>query len=59
MQQILLEGALLGYTFAAEWTQNLVVQLKGWFTRHGHQLAIVGLSALGILLAARDALTIS
>ncbi len=59
MQQILLAGALLAYTFAADRTQNFVVALKGWFARYGHQLAVLGLSGLGILLAARGALTIS
>ncbi len=59
MQQILLEGALLAYTFAADRTQNFVVALKGWFARHGHQLAVLGLSGLGILLAARGALAFS
>lgn len=59
MQQFLLEGALLAYTFAADRTQSFVVALKGWFARHGQQLAIVGLSVLGILLSARGALTIS
>ena len=59
MQQILLEGALLASTFAADPTQDMIVRLKGWFARHGRQVAVVGLSALGILLAVRGVLTIS
>jgi hypothetical protein len=59
MQQILLEGALLASTFAPDRTADAIVRLKGWFARHGRQLAIVGLSALGALLAARGILTVS
>ncbi len=53
MQQILLEGALLASTFAADWTQDVIVRLKGWFARHGRQIAMIGLSGIGTLLAAR------
>jgi hypothetical protein len=59
MQQILLEGALLASTFAPRRTGDLIVRLKGWFARHGRQLAIVGLSGLGALLAARGIFTVS
>jgi hypothetical protein len=53
MQQILLEGALLASTFAPDWTQDATVRLKGWFARHGRQIAMFGLSGIGTLLAAR------
>ncbi len=59
MQQMLLEGTLLAHAFAADRTETVIVGLKAWFADHGHQLAVVGLSALGVLLAARGALTIS
>ena len=59
MQQILLEGALLTSTFAPHRAAGLILRLKGWFTRHGRQVAVVGLSALGALLAARGVLTVS
>jgi hypothetical protein len=59
MQQILIEGALLASTFAANRTQDLVVRLKGWITSHGRQITTVGLSGLGILLTARGVLAIS
>jgi hypothetical protein len=59
MQQILLEGALLAYTFAADRTQSFVVGLKGWFTRHGRQLGVAGLSMLAVLLTAKGALNIT
>jgi hypothetical protein len=59
MQQILLEGALLTSTFAPRRTADLVLRVKGWFTRHGRQVAVAGLSALGALLAARGVLTVS
>ncbi|MBV8956395.1 MAG: GAP family protein [Solirubrobacterales bacterium] len=58
MQQILLEGALLAYTFASDRTQNFIVTLKAWFARHGHQLTVGGFFAVGILLATRGALAI-
>lgn len=59
MQQILLEGALLASTFAADWTQDMTVRLKSWFARHGRQIAMIGLSGLGTLLAARGLVGIS
>jgi hypothetical protein len=59
MQQILLEGALLTSTFAPHRTADVILSLKGWFTRHGRQVAVAGLSALGALLAARGVLTVS
>ncbi len=58
MQQILLEGALLASTFAPDRTQSLLVGLKGWFGRHGRQLAMIGLSGIGTVLVARGVLTI-
>lgn len=58
MQQILLEGALLAYTFAADRTQAAIVGLKGWFALHSRQVAMVGLSVAGALLATRGVLTI-
>jgi hypothetical protein len=59
MQQILLEGALLASTFAPGRTERTMVRLKTWFARHGRQLAMTGLFAVGLLLAARGALTVS
>jgi hypothetical protein len=58
MQQILLEGALVASAVAPQRTADLMVRLKGWFTRHGRQVAMVGLSALGVLLAAQGALSV-
>ncbi len=59
MQQVVLEGALLTSTFAPARTEDVIVRLKGWFARHGGQLATVGLFAVGALLATRGALTVS
>jgi Sap, sulfolipid-1-addressing protein len=59
MQQILLEGALLASTFAADRTQDLIVRLKAWFALHGRELATIGLSGIGVLLAGRGFLAIS
>jgi hypothetical protein len=58
MQQVLLEGALVASAVAPQRTADLMVRLKGWFTRHGRQVAMVGLSALGVLLAAQGALSV-
>lgn len=58
MQQILLEGALLASVFAEKWTQAAIVRFKAWLARHGHQIATVGLSAVGILLAGRGLLAV-
>lgn len=51
MQQIVIEGTLLTYTFAPEWTQRAIVKFRAWFTGHSRQLATAGLSGLGLLLA--------
>ena len=58
MQQILLELPLLASLFAAEWTQGIVVRFKAWLARHGRRIAVIALSAIGILLATRGLLTI-
>ncbi len=58
MQQILLEGALLASAFAGEWTQAAIVRFKAWFARHGRQVAMIGLSGIGILLAGRGLLAV-
>lgn len=57
MQQLLLELALLASLFAGESTQRFIVRLRTWFTVHGRQLAIYGLSGVGVLLVARGALS--
>ena len=59
MQQILLEGALLASTFAPARTEDVIVRVKAWFARHGRQVAMVGLFAVGALLAVRGAVTVS
>lgn len=57
MQQLLLELALLASLLAPERAQGTIVQVKTWFAVHGRQLATYGLSALGLLLATRGALS--
>ena len=59
MQQIVIEGALLASTFAPTRTEDAIVRLKGWFARHGRQVAMVALFAVGALLAIRGAVTVS
>ena len=59
MQQVVLEGALLASTFAPARAEDVIVRLKRWFARHGRQVATGGLFAVGALLAARGALTVS
>ncbi len=58
MQQILLEGALLASAFAGDWTQTAIVRFKAWFARHGRQIAMIGLSGVGILLTGRGLLAV-
>lgn len=53
MQQIVLEAALLASSFAPRWTQNAMVKFRTWLTGHGRQIATVGLSGIGLLLAVR------
>jgi hypothetical protein len=59
MQQIVLEGALLASTVAADRTEAAVVSVKAWFASHGRQVAMLGLAAVGALLAVRGVATIS
>ncbi|MBV8952633.1 MAG: GAP family protein [Solirubrobacterales bacterium] len=59
MQQILLEGALIATVFAPARTQHAIVRFKAWFTGHGRQLAMLGLTAIGALLTVRGLLTLS
>ena len=57
MQQILLELPLLASLVAPERTRGMIVGVKTWFAVHGRQLATLGLLGLGLLLAARAALS--
>jgi hypothetical protein len=44
---ILLELPLLSYTVAPDWTPGAVQRAKAWGARHGHQAAVIALSAIG------------
>jgi Sap, sulfolipid-1-addressing protein len=59
MQQIVLEGALIASTVAPNRTQHVIVAVKQWFAHHGRQVAMVGLSAMGVLLAAHGVVGVS
>ena len=59
MQQILLELALLAFSFAPGRTQTVVVQFRAWLASHGHRIAAFGLAGIGTLLVVRGAVTIS
>ena len=59
MQQILLELALLAFSFAPGRTQAVVVQFRAWLASHGHRIAAFGLAGIGTLLVVRGAVTIS
>ena len=59
MQQILLELALLAFSFAPGRTQAVVVQFRAWLASHGHRIAGFGLAGIGTLLVVRGAVTIS
>jgi hypothetical protein len=58
MQQILLELPLLGYVFAPDWTQIAVARFKAWIARSGRHAAVIGASAVGLLLVARGVITL-
>jgi hypothetical protein len=53
MQQILLELPLLGYTFAPDRTRATVTTFKAWLARRGRRAAVIGLTAIGLLLLGR------
>ncbi len=57
MQQLLLELPLLASIVAPERTRAVTVGVKTWLAVHGRQLATYGLFGLGLLLAARGALS--
>jgi hypothetical protein len=46
----LLEGPLLGFAVAPDWTLSAVDRAKAWIGRHGHQFAVTALTVLGALL---------
>ena len=46
----LLEIPLLCFTIAPGWTTTSIDRAKAWLARHGHQFAVRGLAALGLLL---------
>ena len=58
MQQILIEGPLLGYAFAPESTQDKVTRFKTWMARKGRTAAVIGAAVIGVVLIARGLITL-
>jgi Na+-transporting methylmalonyl-CoA/oxaloacetate decarboxylase gamma subunit len=50
---ILLEVPLIGYLVAPNWTPAAVERLKGWLARNGARAAVIGATAIGLLLIVR------
>jgi Sap, sulfolipid-1-addressing protein len=62
MQQLLLELVLLAEAFAPGRTQAVAVRIRtrmrAWLTRHGRQVAAIGLAGAGIFLSVTGLMTI-
>jgi hypothetical protein len=50
---ILLEGPLVAFAVAPEWTPRALERAKGWTGRHGRKAAAWGLTAVGVALVAK------
>lgn len=59
VQLLLLEAPLLSYTFAPEWTRGAVAGFRGWLTRRGRRVGIIGAAALGSVLVVRGLVGLS
>jgi hypothetical protein len=55
---LLLELPLVSYTLAPEWTPVAVDRLKGWLTRNGGRVAVIGTTAIGLALVVRGAVSL-
>ncbi len=54
----LIELPLLGYATRPEWTAVTVRRFNGWLSRSGGRAALIGATAIGLLLILRAALTL-
>ena len=54
----LIEAPLLSYAIAPDWTPAAVDRAKASFSRHGHQIAVIGLAVIGSLLIIRGLITV-
>jgi hypothetical protein len=50
---LLLEGPLICFTVAPEWTPLAIERVKGWLAVHGHHLLVTALTVLGCFFYAR------
>lgn len=50
---ILLEGPLIAFAIAPEWTPRALERAKAWTRRHGRTAAALGLGAIGAALVAK------
>lgn len=58
VQQLFLELPLLGYYVAPERTQVEVSRFRGWITRNGGHVAVLGAQVVGVLLICRGLATL-
>jgi hypothetical protein len=50
---ILLEGPMIAFAVAQDWTPAAIDQGKEWAGRHGRQFAVRGLAGIGVALTAK------
>jgi Sap, sulfolipid-1-addressing protein len=50
---ILLEGPMIAFAVAPDWTPHAIDRAKGWAGTHGRQLAVRGLAGIGVALTAK------
>ncbi|MGI8971976.1 MAG: GAP family protein [Dehalococcoidia bacterium] len=58
IQLILIELPMLGYVLAQEWTQHTINRFRARMGRSGRTAAVIGASAIGVLLLARGLITL-
>jgi Sap, sulfolipid-1-addressing protein len=54
----LIEVPLVSFAVAPEWTPIALERIKGAFRRHGHRLAFIGATVIGVLLILQGVITI-
>jgi Sap, sulfolipid-1-addressing protein len=50
---ILLEGPMIAFAVAPDWTPAAIDRAKGWAGRHGRQFAVRGLAGIGVALTVK------
>jgi hypothetical protein len=55
---ILLEGPLVSFAVAPDWTPMAIERFKGWLARNGGRALVIALTVIGVLFLVRGAITL-